>query len=105
MAWTVHDGHAYLYRNGYCLQKWRPTCNGESSLKGEHQGEMPALEAWLPWDGELAPGDDHCSSLQEVRKDLLRRGKCPKVSLKTLCSWGALRYRCTLGGKADRAGA
>jgi hypothetical protein len=99
VAWTIHDGHAYFYRNGGCLQKWRPTCNGESSLRGEHEGEMQALEEWLPWDGELCPGYFHCSNLQEVRKELLKQGKCPKVSLKSLCSWGALRYRCTLGGE------
>ena len=72
---------------------------GGSILKADHEAEMPPITEWLSWDGELAPGYHYCTDLREVRKELLMKGKCPKVSLKSLCTWGALRYRCTLGGE------
>ena len=98
VAWTIHDGHAFFYRS-VSLQKWRPNSEDTSILKADHDGEMPPITEWLSWDGELAPGYHYCTDLREVRKELLLKGKCPKVSLKSLCTWGALRYRCALGGE------
>jgi hypothetical protein len=57
------------------------------------------MSEWLLWDGELAPGYFCASDLQEVRRELMQQGKCPKVCLKSLCTWGALRYRCALANE------
>ena len=50
IAWYVHDGHAFFYRNGRCLEKYRPvTSDGiPSKLKADHSGEALDVADWQP---------------------------------------------------------
>ena len=95
VAWTVHDGHAWFYRHGRALEKWRPaTCQANKALKGEHETETPPISEWQVWQNEPAVGYFWTVDLRAARRQLLESGRSPKVSLKSLCSWAALRYRC-----------
>ncbi|WP_353213255.1 AAA family ATPase [Rhodovarius sp.] len=99
VAWTFHDRRVFMYKSGRALEKHRPHAGERAVLKAEHQGETPPFSAWGEWQGELAPGHFYCSDLRKVRQELLERGKNPKVSLKSLCTWAALRYRCTMAAE------
>jgi RNA polymerase sigma factor (sigma-70 family) len=71
------------------------TSNGDpSKLKADHSGEALDVEDWRPWEGEPSPGYFYCSDLKVARQQLLQADRSPAVSLKSLGTWGALRYRC-----------
>ena len=95
VAWTAHGGHAFFYRHGACLQRHRPH-DSTFKLKAEHESTTPPLSEWLLYDGEPAPGHYYCADLRAVRQQMIEAGKVPRLSLKSLGSWAALRYRCTL---------
>ena len=96
IAWTVHDDHMFAYRHGRALEKHRTEQVPTTALRAEHQGEMPPFDEWRPWDGEPSPGYFHCPCLRSARMQLLASGRTPKLSLKSLGCWAALRYRCTV---------
>ena len=100
VAWTVLDDHAWFYRHGRALENWRPGAQSATALKAEHETETPPLSLWQEWAFEASPGHFFCTELspdlRAVRRQLLESGRSPRVSLKSLCSWAALRYRCTV---------
>ena len=57
----------------------------------------PEFSEWKPWAGEIGCGHFWSEDLRSVRAQLLAAGHQPKVALRGLCEWSALRLRASGG--------
>ena len=69
---------------------------GATRLHGA--GVRPVAGVGRPRDGQLRAGHFWTRDLRKARADLLSEGHCPKVAMRSLCEWRALRLR---AGDAD----
>ena len=54
---------------------------------------MPPFSEWRPWAGRVESGHFWAEDLRSVRAALLAQGHQPKVTMRSLCDWRALRLR------------
>ena len=70
-------------------------CGTASSFKRDNP--VPEFKDWQPWEGEIVSGYFWTEDLRGVRAQLLAEGHHPKVSMRGLCEWSALRLRVPSG--------
>ena len=62
--------------------------------RGERKpGETPKFKDWREWEGEVASGHFYAEDLEQVRRELLAEGHCPKVVMRSMSEWRCLRLR------------
>ena len=96
LAWTVHEGHTYLYSSSQVrrsLLRKRP--GGVMKLKkAQAATTTPPVPEWKEWTGEIVAG--HYVAPEEdsptLRAWFLSFGKKSKVLLKGECRLRALLY-------------
>ena len=54
---------------------------------------VPEFKEWQVWEGEIKSGYFYSEDLRGVRAELLAEGHQPRVSMRGLCEWSALRLR------------
>ena len=99
VAFTAWDGHAFFYKNARTVH----LCDESERIQPRYRAERrdstaPEFAQWLEWDGQLRAGHFWTRDLRKARADLLSEGHCPKVAMRSLCEWRALRLR---AGDAD----
>ena len=99
VAFTSWNGHAYFYKSARAVA----SCD-EAPQRPRYRRltrDTPVLEFkdWQPWHGEIASGYFWTEDIRGARADLLAHGHHPKVSMRGLCEWSALRLR--VHGGAD----
>ena len=82
---------------GPCRAATSPS-SGSASADSSETLRCPSKD-WRPWDGEIKSGHFWMEDIRGVRAELLARGHHPRVSLRNLCEWSALRLR--VQGGAD----
>ena len=65
---------------------------------------MPEFKDWREWEGEVGSGHFYTEDLEQVRKELLAEGHCPKVVMRSMSEWRCLRLR-VRGGKRTASSA
>ena len=93
VAFTSWNGHAFFYKSARTVAKCEPI--GERArYRGERKpGETPEFKDWREWEGEVASGHFYTEDLEQVRRELLAEGHCPKVVMRSLSEWRCLRLR------------
>ena len=99
VAFTAWDGHAFFYKTARTVH----LCDESERIQPRYRAERrdstaPEFAQWLEWDGQLRAGHFWTRDLRKARADLLSEGHCPKVAMRSLCEWRALRLR---AGDAD----
>ena len=63
-----------------------------AKYRGERNpGETPEFKDWREW--EVASGHFYAEDLEQVRRELLAEGHCPKVVMRSMSEWRCLRLR------------
>ena len=93
VAFTSWNGHAFSYKSARTVAKCEPI--GERArYRGERKpGETPEFKDWREWEGEVASGHFYAEDLEQVRRELLAEGHCPKVVMRSMSEWRCLRLR------------
>ncbi|CAE6935233.1 unnamed protein product [Symbiodinium natans] len=93
VAFTSWNGHAFFYKSARTVAKCEPI--GERArYRGERKpGETPEFKHWREWEGEVASGHFYTEDLEQVRRELLAEGHCPKVVMRSMSEWRCLRLR------------
>ena len=93
VAFTSWNGHAFFYKSARTVAKCEPI--GERArYRGERKpGETPEFKDWREWEGEVASGHFYAEDLEQVRRELLAEGHCPKVVMRSMSEWRCLRLR------------
>ena len=93
VAFTSWNGHAFFYKSARTVAKCEPI--GERArYRGERKpGETPEFKDWREWEGEVASGHFYTEDLEQVRRELLAEGHCPKVVMRSMSEWRCLRLR------------
>ena len=95
IAFAALHGHAFFYSSARWISTWKVSDGlPPERLKREAKPQLEDLSKWRPWAGNPAPGTFFCSDLAEVRRQLLRSGRSPKVTMRGQTSIGSLRYVC-----------
>jgi len=100
LCMVSHDGHAYFLKDARTVCQWRPCLAEESDQEATliwnepRPDTSPPTSEWLPWNGVPAPGHYFAECLEDVRAQLLRSNRSPKVMLSNLHSISSLRYQC-----------
>jgi hypothetical protein len=100
VAFATWDGHAYFYKSARVVSEWSATApqgKGRWQLASEVVSQLPPVSEWRPWaDKRKAmprnPGYFFCHDLRAARAQILRWGKNPKVTLRSLAEYSSLRY-------------
>ena len=74
----------YVDCQGRLLDKFEPVVK---------PGETPEFKDWREWEGEVASGHFYAEDLEQVRRELLAEGHCPKVVMRSMSEWRCLRLR------------
>ncbi|CAE7440495.1 unnamed protein product, partial [Symbiodinium microadriaticum] len=65
-----------------------------AKYRGERKaGETPEFKDWREWEGEVGSGHFYTEDLEQVRRELLAEGHCPKVVMRSMSEWRCLRLR------------
>ena len=93
VAFTSWNGHAFFHKSARTVAKCEPI--GERArYRGERKpGETPEFKDWREWEGEVVSGHFHTEDLEQVRRELLAEGHCPKVVMRSMSEWRCLRLR------------
>ena len=93
VAFTSWNGHAFFYKSARTVAKCEPI--GERArYRGERKpGETPEFKDWREWEGEVTSGHFYTEDLEQVRRELLAEGHCPKVVMRSMSEWRCLRLR------------
>ena len=89
MAFTCYQAHAYFYRSA------RAVSHCDDAPRNEGLGKastVPPFSDWRPWAGRVESGHFWAEDLRSVRAALLAQDQ-PKVTMRSLCDWRALRLR------------
>ena len=100
VAFATWDGHAYFYKSARVVSEWSATApqgEGRWKLASEVVSQLPPVSEWRPWaDKRKAmprnPGYFFCHDLRAARAQILRWGRNPKVTLRSLAEYSSLRY-------------
>ena len=96
IAYTAWNGHAFFYKSARAVvgcdeaerHRYRPQRQDSST---------PEFSEQKPWAGEIGCGHFWSEDLRSVRAQLLAAEHQPKVALRGLCEWSALRLRASGG--------
>ena len=93
VAFTSWNGHAFFYKSARTVAKCEPI--GERArYRGERKpSATPEFKDWREWEGEVASGHFYTEDLEQVRRELLAEGHCPKVVMRSMSEWRCLRLR------------
>ena len=95
IGFAALHGHAYFYSSCRWISTWRVSDGLPAErLKREPKHQLEDLTAWLPWMGKPAVGTFYCSDLAEARREFLRSGRSPRVTMRCHTSIGSLKYHC-----------
>ena len=96
IAYTAWNGHAFFYKSARAVVG----CDEAERHRYRRQRQdssTPEFSEWKPWAGEIGCGHFWSEDLRSVRAQLLAAGHQPKVALRGLCEWSALRLRVSGG--------
>ena len=96
IAYTAWNGHAFFYKSARAVVG----CDEAERHRYRRQRQdssTPEFSEWKPWAGEIGCGHFWSEDLRSVRAQLLAAGHQPKVALRGLCEWSALRLRASGG--------
>jgi hypothetical protein len=96
VACYMHDGHAYLYRDGRALKRFRsePPRQERAVLEHEKKSQLEPWDQLKMYSGTPEPGLFFVSDLAWERRRMLESGRSPKVSLRDLTTVSQLSYQC-----------
>ena len=94
IAYTAWNGHAF-----FCARAVVGCDEAERHRyrRQRQDSSTPEFSEWKPWAGEIGCGHFWSEDLRSVRAQLLAAGHQPKVALRGLCEWSALRLRASGG--------
>ena len=92
VAFTSWNGHAFFYKSARTVARCEPIGDrAQAKYRGERKpGETPEFKDWREWEGEV---HFYAEDLEQVRRELLAEGHCPKVVMRSMSEWRCLRLR------------
>ena len=99
IAFSSWNGHAFFYKSARAVANCDESEQRQRFRRLRRDNPVPEFKEWLPWEGEIKSGYFYSEDLRGVRAQLLAEGHHPKVSMRGLCEWSALRLR--VAGGAD----
>ena len=95
VAFTSWNGHAFFYKSARTVARCEPIGErAHAKYRGERKpGETPEFKDWRGWEGEVGSGHFYTEDLEQVRRELLAEGHCPKVVMRSMSEWRCLRLR------------
>eukprot|EP00439_Symbiodinium_sp_Y106_P020317 s8192_g2.t1 len=94
VAFTCYQAHAYFYKSARAVSHCDDVPRNEGLYRGDRKAStVPPFSEWRPWAGCIASGHFWAEDLRQVRAALLAQGHQPKVTMRSLCDWRALRLR------------
>ena len=93
IAFTSWNGHAFFYRSARAVAACDESEQRQRFRRLKRDNPVPEFEEWQLWEGEIKSGYFYTEDLRGVRAQLLAEGHQPKVSMRGLCEWSALRLR------------
>ena len=95
VAFTSWNGHAFFYKSARTVARCEPIGDRpQAKYRGERKpGETPEFKDWREWEGEVGSGHFYAEDLEQVRRELLAEGHCPKVVMRSMSEWRCLRLR------------
>ena len=93
VAFTSWNGHAFFYRSARAVAACDESEQRQRFRRLKRDNPVPEFKEWQLWEGEIKPGYFYTEDLRGVRAQLLAEGHQPKVSMRGLCEWSALRLR------------
>ena len=94
VAFTCYQAHAYFYRSARAVSHCDDTPRNEGLYRGDRkETTVPPFSEWRPWAGRVESGHFWAEDLRSVRAALLVQGHQPKLTMRSLCDWRALRLR------------
>ena len=95
VAFTSWNGHAFFYKSARTVARCEPIGDrAQAKYRGERKpGETPEFKDWPEWEGEVGSGHFYAEDLEQVRRELLAEGHCPKVVMRSMSEWRCLRLR------------
>ena len=95
VAFTSWNGHAFFYKSARTVARCEPIGDrAQAKYRGERKaGETPEFSDWREWEGEVGSGHFYTEDLEQVRRELLAEGHCPKVVMRSMSEWRCLRLR------------
>ena len=97
IAFTSWNGHAFFYRSARAVAACDESEQRQRFRRLKRDNPVPEFKEWQLWEGEIKSGYFYTEDLRGVRAQLLAEGHQPKVSMRGLCEWSALRLR-VVGG-------
>ena len=99
IAFTSWNGHAYFYKSARAVSGCDDSEQRQRFRRLKRDTPVPEFKDWRLWNGEIDSGYFWTEDIRGARAELLARGHHPKVSMRGLCEWSALRLR--VHGGAD----
>ena len=93
VAFTCWNGHAFFYRSARAVAGCDESEQRQRFRRLKRDNPVPEFKEWQLWGGEIKSGYFYTEELRGVRAQLLAEGHHPKVSMRGLCEWSALRLR------------
>ena len=95
VAFTSWNGHAFFYKSARTVARCEPIGDrAQAKYRGERKaGETPEFKDWREWEGEVGSGHFYTEDLEQVRRELLAEGHCPKMVMRSMSEWRCLRLR------------
>ena len=95
VAFTSWNGHAFFYKSARTVARCEPIGDrAQAKYRGERKaGETPEFKDWREWEGEVGSGHFYTEDLEQVRRELLAEGHCPKVVMRSMSEWRCLRLK------------
>jgi hypothetical protein len=97
LAYCNFDDHCFMYKSARSVSSWsvRSAPSDSSMIQRESQTVLPETNLWKDWDGSAKPGYYFCENLPQTRRELLKSGRSPKVTLHGGTQIVSLKYMCT----------
>ena len=93
IAFTSWNGHTFFYRSARAVAACDESEQRQRFRRLKRDNPVPEFKEWELWEGEIKSGYFYTEDLRGVRAQLLAEGHQPKVSMRGLCEWSALRLR------------
>ena len=93
VAFTSWNGHAFFYRSAQAVAACDESEQRQRFRRLKRDNPVPEFKEWQLWEGEIKSGYFYTEDIRGVRAQLLAEGHQPKVSMRGLCEWSALRLR------------
>ena len=99
VVFTSWNGHAFFYRSARAVAACDESEQRQRFRRLKRDNPLPEFKEWQLWEGEIKSGYFYTEDLRGARAQLLAEGHQPKVSMRGLCEWSALRLR--VSGRTD----